>query len=59
MKTELAERRTKVVTVHFEPDLHDAIKQIARRDGRPLSNMIRKLAEDRVRDERPALEVAA
>jgi predicted DNA-binding ribbon-helix-helix protein len=58
MKTEFPERRTKVVTVHLEPNLHNAIKQIARRDGRPLSNMIRKLAEDRVRDDRPTLEAA-
>jgi predicted DNA-binding ribbon-helix-helix protein len=57
MKT-YSKRRSRVITVHLEPDLHDAIKQIAWDDGRTLSNMIRKLAEARVRDERHALETA-
>jgi len=59
MDRENPKRCSRVVTVHLEPELHDKIKEIARRDGRPISNMIRKLAEDRVRHERATLESPA
>jgi Ribbon-helix-helix protein, copG family len=49
MKT-YSKRRSRVVTVHLEPELHDEIKRKALEDGRTVSNMIRrKLAETCVR----------
>jgi predicted DNA-binding ribbon-helix-helix protein len=48
MPKESSERRSRILTVHLEPKLHDAIKRIALKDGRTVSNLIRKLAEARV-----------
>jgi hypothetical protein len=58
MKTESPERCSRVVTVHLEPELHDAIKQVAQKDGRTVSNWIRTLTMARVRGE-AMLETAA
>jgi predicted DNA-binding protein len=44
-------RRTKKVIVRVEPNLKFALEQLARRDGRTLSNFLRKLGEQRVHDE--------
>jgi predicted DNA-binding ribbon-helix-helix protein len=45
-------RRTRVVTVHVGDTLHQELARLAERDRRSLSNLLSKLAEDRVRSER-------
>jgi predicted DNA-binding ribbon-helix-helix protein len=54
MQTNSPLRRSRPVTVHLEPELKDALARIAQQDGRTLSNLIRKLAETRVRAEQSA-----
>jgi hypothetical protein len=47
-------RRTEKVIVRVEPNLKFALQQLARRDGRTLSNFFRKLGEQRVHDDEVA-----
>jgi hypothetical protein len=44
-------RLTEKVIIRVEPDLKFALEQLALRDGRTLSNFLRKLSEQRVHDE--------
>jgi hypothetical protein len=46
--------RRQQVTVALEPRLKSALVTVAQRDGRSLSNMIRKLIEEHVRVEHSA-----
>jgi predicted DNA-binding ribbon-helix-helix protein len=53
MKTSSPSRRPQV-TVVLEAPLKSALTEMAQRDGRSLSNLIRKLAEEHVRAEQCA-----
>ena len=46
--------RRQQVTVALEAPLKSALEQMAQRDGRSLSNLIRKVAEEYVQVERSA-----
>jgi hypothetical protein len=41
-------RRTELIRVHLEPELRQALAQLARREGRSLSGRLRQLVADRV-----------
>jgi hypothetical protein len=54
MKTSSARRATVPVSVHLEPALKSALRKLAQREGRTLSNKLRKLAQDCMQAEETA-----
>jgi hypothetical protein len=54
METSPTRRATVPVSVHLEPALKSALRKVAQREGRTLSNKLRKLAQDCVQAEETA-----